>query len=259
MNSNLFNFVIALLFASFSTLTFSQDIVYANRYPNGLVVKNAYKQGSRYKFSPISKPNLTISLKLSEVRKIIKDNGDTINNSYYDNNREYYWNTKYVILRTDSLSGDIIYKNIVSIPEMSVKDLFLKAKQFPKSSVHFELISEDNVDFTFQKYYCSFQANNRYIYFTLLLQFKEGRLRYELSDFISAIEVIESKSFMTTSISSKSSTKEYSRYFNLSDLYAKSNWLKDVKKYWRVIETNVNATINQIEKLNNTSTIDDNW
>ena len=248
MNSTVLNFVIPLPFTSCTWTAFSQDIVFANRYPNGLVVKNVYKQSSRYKFSPVDKPDFIISLKPNEVKATFKANGDTIHNSSYDYYLEY-WNTKYVILRTDSLSGDIIYKNIVSIPEMSAKDLFLKAKQFPKSSVHFELISEDHVDFTFQKYYCSFQANKRYIYFTLLLQFKGGRLRYELSDFISAIEVVESSSFMTTSISSKTSTKAYARYFNLGDLYVKANWLKDIKTYWRVIETNINATISNIEKL----------
>lgn len=251
MNSNLFNFVIALLFASFSTLTFSQDIVYANRYPNGLVVDSVIFKGGKCKFSPINNKDLKIVLQKSEIYYITRNDIKIYDNTK-NSNFNYYrtqWENGFVTLKTDSLTGEIQYINIIEFEGKSRKELFDLFKHLPKNQIDFELVAEDNIDYTYQKYVGKFRAHNMHIYVTLLAEFKDGRLRYKLFNFLSSKEAIETKSFMTTSISSKSITKEYSKYFEITKLYAQSDWFKDVNRYWRVIETNVNATISNIEKL----------
>ncbi|MBC7388231.1 MAG: hypothetical protein H7329_03385 [Opitutaceae bacterium] len=91
----------------------TQDTIYSQPYPNGIITKNLEdKMG--YRFNPIENPNLDIVVSKKETIKIAYSNGKVFENPDYKSG-------ELIILSTDPKSGKIFYSGLIDSYKASSK------------------------------------------------------------------------------------------------------------------------------------------
>lgn len=115
---------------------------------------------------------------------------------------------------------------------MLQKNKFTKpVKKFPQGMIKYNSVAKDEDDHNYINYYCSFLTNFAGIayvsFYNLKLQFKDGRLKYEMTDFI--VSFTRSKSntgavFYTNSVSIENSNP-------LENFYASSAKYSDKENF----------------------------
>ncbi len=140
----------------------------------------------------------------------------------------------------------------VGVPRNKCKakvQLFNSIKKNPNGLVSYEIKAQDDKDFSFIKYKAGFKVkwagDDYYIYYNILIEFKEGKIRYTYSNFISSFEVVKGSMFGYVT---SSKVKDYS--ITLGWKYSKGDWFGDTKKYWNPIKSIIDSTI---KDLNDTS------
>lgn len=241
-----------LLLISFTTLLSAQDTLYALRYPNGIEVKEFKETTGHIVFSPIDNISLRISLKKREVGKtltskgIVNMKGDTISK------------TNKVILNVQPNTGKIYYSDVIIAKDKSKKELFDATLRLPNSSVIYEIVSSDNVNFSYRNYKGKFKAkfagDDFNIYFNLFLNFKDGKIKYSYSDFY--IYDYNSKSSNWSLFGNVSTTKLIDKSHSLDLRYSNGDWGSDQRLFWIPIK---NAIEESIRILIETAKQTDDW
>lgn len=228
-----------------------QDTIYGYPYPNGIVTNLIESKKFSHRFSPINNPNLLIKMGVNETRKISYSNGDIyINQEYFPEN--------YPVLKTDKTTGKFCYTGVQEFKNAKKIDLFNSLLGMYKGIIQYELISQDNVDFSFQKYIGCFLvkfAGDPYTAcFNLNINFKDGKIKYEFSDFIATYLIQKttgsySSFFSTNNTSYYGSTKQNVKQLDLDVLYGRGGRTDDIEKLWIPLKNNIEKEIETIKRL----------
>jgi hypothetical protein len=267
--------VLSLFFLSLFVTGHCQDTIYSINYPKGIVTKSIEKKNSIYIFNPINNPSLKVKINEKNVFKIKYFSGET-----FINPATPQPNKKYVILPTDPMSGDIFYSDIMEFGGVKSRQLYNSIKKLSGNSalsvysetppITFILVEADTVDFTYQQYVGSFPAryigDHYTIFFQLETMFKDGRMKYEYTNFISVYnEQIGNNSITTetyrnffdpTKLTTNYSTKNavsVAHIKKIDKLYAIED-LSDIDDVCRLIPTRINESITALKKLASEST-----
>ncbi|MBC7388230.1 MAG: hypothetical protein H7329_03380 [Opitutaceae bacterium] len=101
-----------------------------------------------------------------------------------------------------------------------------------------------------------FQGDRYYINFNLLIKIKDGRIKYEYSDFIASYNKFTSKETLLSV-----TTKNTSNIKTLEKLYGRAARNDDQIKFWQPIRDNIEFSIKTLQKLCLEANIDnaDKW
>jgi len=228
-----------------SLVTYSQDTVYCYSYQKGIITHTLESKITGYKLTPIDNPDLEIGLTKKEVRKIKYTSGkEFVNDNYGD--------TDVIPLSTEPTTGKIYYSEVVEFKGAKVKDLFNAIKRIPEGMVKYSLISSDDTEYTFQKYVGSFSvrfAGDPYtVFFNLLLKFKEGKIKYEYSDFVTSFVHAKARQSFNPFVNGVNTSIE-NGFKSIDKLYAGGARHGDQTKFWSPISNNINDSIKVIKKL----------
>ena len=219
-----------------------QDTIYSYPYPNGLISSQIDSGGHNYKIRPIENPSLEIKINKNEIKSISSANGKSVNKDYSPGDC--------VVLLTEPTSGKIFYSGVVEFKDSKIKDLYKAIQRIPNGAIKYSLVSSDDVEFTYQKYQGSFIAtfagDTYIIEFNLLIKFKDGRIKYEYSDFISTFDIYKSAGSINPN---RSSGKVKRNVIPLENKYAIGERYSDGKKFWNPIKENIETSIKTIAKL----------
>lgn len=240
MKTNIF--FIIIFFSFFQS--FGQDTIYSYPYPKGIITDKIETSLHSYKCHPIDNPLIEIVINKKETSKISFASGETYINKNYQEN-------KYQVFPYNPLSGKINYSGILHFPDIKKKDLYQALiRHIPKNIINFKLVLKDESDFSFQKYYGNFFAyfaGDQYtVYFTLEVSFKDGKIKYDYSDFnaIFIKQKVNQFDFIAGS-----TIRESKSFKNLSKFYGRGARKSDNKKFWSVINNNIIQNIKELDKI----------
>lgn len=240
--------LILIVFFSISQL-FSQDTIYTFHYPNGIVTDSLVprKDNKYFTFSPINNHNLKIVVEDKLVKEIRYANGKSYKNPQHVENRE-------VLFPVDPLTAKIYCSKVIEVKDAKCKDLFNACKTLPQGEIKYQLIASDESEFSFQKYMGTFNvkfAGDPYVMtFNLLIKFKDGKLKYEYSDFVAGFEETRAKGALSGQVAFSSGvyTRTNAHLKILDKMYSGSG-MGDEKGFWKPTLNNLNASIAALEKI----------
>ena len=237
------------------SVAYSQNTIYSYYYPQGIVTNNLSEQRKYYELTPIDNPELKIKISKESTRKIVYQNGTNFTNT---SPVDY---TDKVVLSSDSLTGKIYYTGIIEAKDIKKKSLFDIVKAIPQGITKYELQASDEVDFSFQKYTCYFPlkfAGDPYtLTCNLLIKFKDGKVKYEYSDFTATYE--QSKTRRSYDWSNSLKTDKKVRTVILDKMYSGLG-RSDTKTFWEPIPMRINESISAIKRIcTDQSKNGDNW
>lgn len=225
----------------------SQDTIYTNSYPKGIVTKDIEETKFSFSFIPINNSQLNIKVADNSVSKIKYLNGKIYVNPDYNS-----FEQNEVILSTDPLTGKVVYTGIIEAKGASMKSLYNSIKTIPHGEVKYFLIASDETELTYQKYVGRFSvyfAGDPYImFFNLLIKFKDGKIKYEYSDFVATFGETKSKGELNGLFSNGVHTTTSERQLIVDKLYAQPR-KSDFKLFWKPIANNINNSISSLQKL----------
>ena len=238
------------------SVAYSQDTIFSYYYPQGIVTNNLVEKRNVYELTPIENPDLKIKIRKESTRKIIYGNGSNFTNpspvDYLDE----------VVLSSDTLTGKIYYTGVIEVNGIKKKALFDLAKSIPQQGIiKYNLLTSDEVDFSFQKYNCSFLlkfAGEPYVLTcNLLIKFKDGKVKYEYSDFTASFTYLKTSRGHDWSYGLNTVNKE--RTMILDKMYAGLG-RSDTRTFWRPIPLRINESINTLKRIcSNSSNDENNW
>lgn len=260
--------LINIFFLSLFVNGYCQDTIYSTIYPKGIVTNAIRKKMNNYVFQPINNQSLKIILKEKNIFKIKYFNGETFINSQIP-----ITDKKDIILPTEQLTASLVYTDIIEVKEaksMKLYNSLKKLTQIPIQTVYtkapdivYTLITSDTIDSKNQQYIGAFNSASPYIvYFQLELKFKDGKIKYNYSNFIAIYEkAIGNQSITSQTQSSFFNPQKLTTYYSYQDntgiethllkidhLYADQD-LTDVARFWKPISKNIAESIEYLKKL----------
>ncbi len=241
------NYLVLLLIAYINNV-FSQDTIYTFHYPKGIVTNNLENlKEKNFRFSPINNLTQEITISKNLVKEIKYLNGTVFTNPEPVENRE-------IILPIDPLTGKIYSTKIIDVNNIKCKDLYNIFKTIPQGEIKYDLIASDESDYSFQKYVGYFNvkfAGDPYIMsFNLLIKFKDGKIKYEYSDFIASFSETRAKGSLNNQ--ALFSTGVYTRtneHVKILDKMYSGIGFGDEKHFWAPTLNHLNQSIASLEKL----------
>jgi len=226
---------------------YSQSTIFSASYPKGIVT-DSFKVGqSSYKIRPIDNSNLEIVIRYKGSTDVSKPNEIKLIEKDADSN---------IVLSTDPRTGRVYYSDVVIFDGVSKKSLYKIYKQLPQGLILYNLISEDDKDFTFQKYQGSFQAkfagDQYFIIYDIIIWFKDGRVKYEYSNFTTGFSENKSMPFGMTSVN-------LNHYKSLDQLYGRDSRYGDRRNYWIPVAARINESIEAIRTQGMKMNDEENW
>lgn len=232
-----------------SCVLYSQDTIYSYFYPKGvIVIEQQLDSKEKYQYRPINNPTKILNIPSSSIVKVSYKSG----HEYVNKSPKEYTNE--VVLECNPLTGNIYYSDILLKENLSKKELYKLFLTIPQGKITYKLILSDDVDYSQLKYLCSFVvkfAGDPYVVTgNLLLQFKDGKVRYEYSDFVAVFEIAKTKRVL-------SETTHKDRKIILDDAYIDVN-RSDTRTFWIPIENHIKETIETLNILINNNS-NNNW
>lgn len=219
-------------------VSYAQDTVYADAYPKGIVCEEYnLKEGIR----AINNPKYRIDIPKKEVIKV------TSTTSVIYEKYEYKPSGKTVV-PTDPFTGNILYTEIIEVKNASKKNLYEALKTLPKSNINYELISSDETEYSTIYYrgsfFFKFAGDLQTVYFGLKISIKEGKLKYEYTDF---------RYFFAEQ---KGSSANGGRNYSIDPTHVKDKPLELLysdryrgDKFWGEIAENINSSIKKLHSI----------
>jgi hypothetical protein len=241
--------ILLIILTLFTALNFvkAQDTIYSNNYPKGILTTTLEKSKSQYSFSPINNATMKIKIDANSVDKIKYKNGEVFLNTEYKLADE-----DEIILLTDPLTGKVNYTGIIESKSASCKSLFNTFNAIPQTDIKYFLVASDETDFSYQKYVGRFLvhfAGDPYVmYFNLLVKFKDGKIKYEYSDFVATFDETKSKGELNGLFSSGVNTTTNEHQQIVDKLYSQSS-KSDKKQFWRPTISHINESISSLNKM----------
>jgi hypothetical protein len=238
--------ILLLLLNATTFYCIGQDTIYSTPYPKGILTKRLETTtgGGGYRLWPVDNPSLEIVVSKKETLKINYHTGEKFVNKDYKP-------SDIVLLATAENSGKVYYSDVLDFNEVSIKKLFRAVKTLPQGIIKYGLISSDEADYSYQKYVgkflTKFQGDPYYVYFNLLVKFKDGKIKYEYSDFVAVFE--KENTMQNTNIFQGGLDTIHKEHMKtLDQLYARAARTSDKMKFWEVIVNNINNSIESLKK-----------
>ena len=163
--------------------SYSQDTIYADPYPNGIISNNYTTSPRKIVLYPVDNKDYRIIFNKGAVIKTHMADGTVVTNKKYKPK-------DITVLNTDPLTGVIFYRNVLTADTTLKEQLYLNFKEIqtsPSGDLNFRLISEDPSTKSALTYEVSFKAkyagDDTQVILTLSLYFNHGRMMYVLKDF----------------------------------------------------------------------------
>lgn len=233
-----------------SCVLYSQDTIYSYFYPKGvIVIEQQLDSKDKYTYRPINNPTKILNIPVSSIAKISYKDG----HEYINSSPKKYPNE--VVLETDPLTGNIYYSDIIEKKNLSKKELYKVLLTIPQGNITYQLILSDDVDYSYQKYLCSFVvkfAGDPYVVTgNLLLQFKDEKVRYEYSDFIAVFGIAKTKRVLAE-------TTRKDRKIVVDEAYL-DEYRTDKRTFWIPLEKHIKETIETLNILINKANSGNDW
>ena len=217
---------------------YSQDTIFADPYPNGIISDNYTTSTLKFILYPVENPNYRIVFNKGEVEKILLADGTAYNNPKYKK-------SNMIVLNTVPLTGEIFYRDILTIDSVSKSSLykiFRGLKTDPSSDLNFRLLSEDPSNNSTLTYEITFSAkyagDDALVFITMTFYFKDNKVMYILKDFYVTISYKKyGFSFTGGPTHQKADLEKLEKYYPTSR--------GDTEKFWKPIAYNIKF----IEKL----------
>lgn len=240
-----------------TTNCLSQKKIFCDSYPNGIVTVLYKMTHNNCYIYPLENPSLQITVRLAitgvidgvrtEVRHV--DDGLTTGVA-----RIFEPQTKppKAVLNTDSLTGKVFYSDVIHFDGRSKQELFNSFRALPQGMTKYKLMAEDNVNHDFQKYegyfVAQFGRDQYYVVFNLKLSFKDGKVMYEYSDFITGLTYGKSSSFSWGYWWGTANYRQIDKYKTVDELYASDSRYKHQDKYWIPVVKSINESISMLTR-----------
>lgn len=237
----MFKNIISIVLILFIVKAKSQDTIYSYPYPNGIITTEINKTITGYKIHPIDNPELEIILRKNEIKNINYSKSESwINKSFKTQN--------YIVLPSEKLTGRIYYSCVIENNKLHMKELFILSKKLTSSLIQFSLISEDLINFSFQKYSAKMKtkfAGDVYVLnFNFLIEFKDGKVKLSCKDFMVERNITKSLSNVAKTISF-----DKSKQATLESMYSKDIRTDDQKDFWKPINEGILELQNSLTEL----------
>ncbi|MBP7809544.1 MAG: DUF4468 domain-containing protein [Bacteroidia bacterium] len=169
--------IFSLVVTFFSVSAVGQVTIYADAYPKGVVCQD-FSQDEKV-FYPIDNPSLKLVIHKNEVSHVIKGT-DTIYK-----NKDFKQSDK-IVVPIELTTGKILITEVLETKSKQA-DLYNSLKAIPSSKTKYEFISANDADKSVINYagffYVKFAGDLNTIQFTLTIKLKEGKVKYEFTNF----------------------------------------------------------------------------
>lgn len=220
----------------------SQDTIYSDAYPKGIVVPTVDITNYKTKQNPIENPTLELIIPKKQIIKITNSSGVK-----FENNE--YIKTNDVVVPIEQSTGKVNYIGIIEIEGAKKQTLFKALKTLPSANIQYTLISSDETDNTFIQYSGKFNtrfAGDLYdVVFNLTIKFKDGKIKYNYHDFMFCFEEIKQKT-----------RGDFGGTYSINTKYKNANPLEKFyvpgyrgDKFWETISNNMDESIKTINKI----------
>lgn len=240
MLKNNIQYTIIVLLLNLNIL-YSQDTIYSDAYPKGILVPSVDLVNYKSKLYPINNSGLELIIPKKQIIKIVNLNGLKYENPEYIKSND-------VVVPIDILTGKVIYIGIIEVKDAKKKVLFNALKTLPSSNIQYTLLSSDEIENTFMQYSGKFNARfagDLYdVNFSLTLKFKDGKIKYDYHDFIFCFEEVKEK-HSGTIIGGYTVGTKYRKSDPLEKFYI-PGYRGD--KFWLTIYTNMENALKAINK-----------
>ncbi len=240
----------------FSVGVNAQDTIFSSLRPEGIITKVYEERKKDYLVSPVDNQQLSISIVKKDIKKISYSDGRVFNNPEYTPQESLF------VIPTDPLTGKVIYSGVIEIKNVSQKELYKIGKQLPSSNVEYSLESFDEIDQSFVKYKAIGNYNTKfagdlyYVRFNLFLKFKDGKVKYDITDFVFSYKVNRLKLYGAYGIG-LGSVKEQEDIRTAEHFYREVMYSSD-RKFWVEFCKSIDLTISSLKELFNQRK-DSNW
>ncbi len=246
--------LLSLIILLMPTICISQTTIYSESYPNGIVTASYEAKSSKYVIRPIDNPSLEITIRrhYTDVKPNLTDKEIHIMEQTVIANSG--------VLESNPRTGKIYYSDVVNFEGVSRGNLYRVYKQLPQGLIQYELVSEDKDEHSFQKYQGFFQAkfagDQYFIIFNLTVWFKDGRIKYEFSNFTTGFS--ENKSKPNWWGYGGTSTN-INHYKTLDQLYSRDSRYGDRYHYWIPVAKRIAESIDVIRTQGSNNVIEEDW
>lgn len=223
------------------TKLFSQDTIYCDAYPKGILVPTVDITNYKIKHYPINNSGLELIIPKKQIIKIVNASGVKYENPEYIESND-------VVVPIDVLTGKVNYIAIIEVEGAKKKTLYNALKTLPSSNIQYTLQSSDEAENTFMQYSGKFNARfagDLYdVNFSLTLKFKDGKIKYDFHDFMFCFEEVKEKHSGTILGGYTIGTK-YRKSDPLEKFYI-PGYRGD--KFWTTIYNNMESAVETINK-----------
>jgi len=261
----IFSIAIFVQFNLLVSTCFSQKKIYCDSYPNGIVTASYKMTNTKCYLFPLDNPSLQITVKFATsgivdgIRTEIRHVDDGLNTGVARIMEPQLKNPK-AVLNADSLTGKIFYSDVITFDGRSKQELFNLYKTLPQGLTKYRLIAEDQINYDFQNYegyfVASFGRDQYYVVFNLKLSFKDGKMMYSYTDFITGLTYGKSSSFSWGYWYGTSNHRQIQKFKTLDELYAGEGRYTHQEKYWIPVVRSVEESISMLKKQGKA---DSNW
>ncbi len=242
------HFIICLFLSVLFFQVLGQDTIYSYYFPNGIVTKTLRTKRKYYQLNPIDNSNLLVTITKESIREINYKNGER-----YVNTKPVNYSDDKVVFMTNPLTGKLNYTGILEVKNANKRNIYNSVKAIPQGVIKYYLIASDEIEYSFLKYVGKFSvqfAGDPYsVYFNLHVKFKDGKVKYEYSDFVASFAETKTKQSanLIDAFSNGVNTTTREHVIEIDELYAKPG-RSDMKKFWIPIYENINESIYTLTK-----------
>jgi|GEM_PF-3304855 len=222
-------------------IVYSQDTIFSDAYPKGIVVPTIDMDDYESRLHPINNPNLKLIIPKKQVIKITNASGTKFVNNNYSKSSG-------IVIPIEQLTGKVNYVGIIEVPGATKKTLYNALKTLPSANIQYYLVSSDESDNTFLQYSGKFNtkfAGDLYdVIFSLTIKFKDGKIKYDYHDFMFCFEEIKQKN-----------RGDLGGSYSIATKYKVSNPLEKFyvpgyrgDKFWMTIYTSMEEAVKAVNK-----------
>lgn len=219
---------------------FSQDTIFCDAYPNGVIVSTVDMNNYEEKMNPINNSILNIIIPKNQIIKITNIQGIKYENSDYKK-------TDGIVVPIEPNTGKINYTGIIEVPEIKKNIIFKALQTLPSGNTQYDLISKDDEEYSFIQYRgkssTKFAGDQYDVIFSLTIKIKDGKIKYEYHDFMFCFEKIKHKVGFQIGVTSE--TTNYKKSHVLEKVYV-PGYRGD--RFWVTIVNNMDESINSLKK-----------
>lgn len=219
----------------------SQDTIFSDAYPKGIIVDTAIISVKPNKNIKIDKGEFTIDIDKDEVIKVTNSSGIVFQNAAYLSSLN-------ITVPIDPTSGKIFYTEVVEVKGVKKKDLYEALKALPNTAVTYNLVSKDETEFSSIFYRGSFfmkyAGDLNVVFFEITIKIKDEKIKYELSNF--RLYFTESKQTNMLGNTNYSTLPTNVKNIPLEKLYTRGHRTRWTEM-WGKLAGNFDATISNIK------------